>query len=67
MKLEEVLPRLREGKNIRHKSMADGDFYTLSLFDIKLGHSFCDRVEVYSFDVILRSEDILSEDWEVCE
>lgn len=67
MKLEEVLPALREGRNIRrhgwhaatHLLLENGRLY-LYIWDSALGDSFRKEVALYGDELIVN-------DWEVLE
>ena len=63
MKLEEVLPALREGKKIRRKDIVWGNFYGV-LFISETGDKiFSDNVDNCDYKIL--KEDLLAEDWEI--
>lgn len=67
MKLEEVLPALKGGKNIRRKSMPEGYFFAVCNKKILVGFTLEGGKRVFAsrFPVEFDNEEVFADDWEV--
>lgn len=66
MRFEEILPKLKEGYNIRRKSWPEGNFYYLRGNDIIiLYEQKAIGIAVRSSEEVIKTIDILADDWEM--
>jgi hypothetical protein len=69
MRLEEVLPAFKDGKNIRRQSTPQGYFLGVRDKNLYVGFTLEDGRRIFASrsPVKLDSEDVLATDWEVVE